>query len=819
MYQLKLARSVPCERMTPEFVKDLRDNGIRFVEFGTCGVKIDFDPATVKATFEEKAALLRENGIEVLSVHLPFGPTWEMCVLNDEIRERAMDRYLELIEICRFMQPKRYVLHPGYPRVPKAERPQRIANFRKNVVKLVAAAAPAKIAVENMPQDCLGNTAEELVSLVEGIEGTCLCCDMNHWYQSTTYESIPIMASRLETVHINDFDGYKERHWLPGDGCLDWNRIIDLLRENGYTGPFLYECNHGLPAKATADNYKMLFENYNNWKRPTVNRPDMAKMTLREKIAQTLIVRQSDLFMHADTGYSTLRDPEEAFRFMRENQYGGIWSHGNMDVNQMCTDLNSHFQFTSESYVEWVKKLEAEAKIPLICANDLNGPTAIKDISAPMSGLSVGAADDVTLSYRLGRLQARERKCYGSDWTWAPMVDLVNPFTGGIVRPFSGLQENLIEHASAYIRGMQSENMAACAKHFPGTDPKENRDSHVVTTYMRMDYETWKENQGAVFQALIDAGVYTVMTGAKAWPAVDDTKVDGRYVPASLSHKIVTGLLKEKMGFAGGAITDDVTMGGYTSFYPREKLYVELIKAGHDALLGVAVDAVDILEAAVLRGELSEERIDDACRRMLDLKEKLGLFDSDHVRGRNKVADIRPLTEAVSKDIARKSLTLLRDKMQLLPVSQEKVKKVCVIVYTMTEGIMNKLNPLKEAFEARGAEVTLRRSLTSWKELQEIADSYDLILYLGYLGFHNPKGGPSFYGDEFWSLRYAFTSGLEKTVAASIGYPYIHYFFMDDAPAFINCYKETPQIQEALVEAIYGEIPFRGISPVELNMD
>jgi len=95
MYQLTLARSVPCERMTPEFVKDLRDNGIRFVEFGTCGVKIDFDPATVKATFEEKAASLRENGIEVLSVHLPFGPTWEMCVLDEAgkaIMQRAMEK-------------------------------------------------------------------------------------------------------------------------------------------------------------------------------------------------------------------------------------------------------------------------------------------------------------------------------------------------------------------------------------------------------------------------------------------------------------------------------------------------------------------------------------------------------------------------------------------------------------------------------------------------------------------------------------------------------------------------------------------------------
>ena len=819
MYELTLARSVPVVKMSPEFVKDLRDNGIRFIEFGICSVKIDDDPVETKALFEEKYALLQEHGIEVLSVHLPFGPTWEMCVLDDAIRERAMARYLELIGLCSFMQPKRFVLHPGYPRVPKAERPQRIANFRKNLVKLVAAAAPAKIAVENMPQDCLGNTAKELVSLVEGIEGTCLCCDMNHWYQEDTYDAIPIMASRLETVHINDFDGYKERHWLPGEGCLDWNRIIDLLREYGYTGPFLYECNHGLPAKATANNYKMLFENYNNWKRPTVNRPDMSKMTLREKIAQTLIVRQSDLLMYASSGYSKLRDPEDAFRFMRENQYGGIWSHGNTDVNQMCTDLNSHFQFTSETYLEWVKKLEAEAKIPLICANDLGGPGAIKDISAPMSGLNVGAADDTSLSYRLGRLTARERKCYGSDWTWAPMVDLVNPFCGGIVRPFSGVKENLIEQASYYIRGMQSENMAACAKHFPGADPKENRDSHVVTTFMRMDYETWAKDQGQVFQALIDAGVYTVMTGAKAFPAVDDTMINGRYVPASLSHKVVTGLLKEKMGFKGVVITDDVTMGGYTSFYPREQLYVELIKAGHDALLGVAVDAVDILEAAVLRGDLSEERINDACRRMLDLKEKLGLLNSDFVRGKNKVADIKPLTEAVSLDIARKSLTLLRDNLQLLPVKQENVKKVCVIVYTMNEGIMNRLNPLKAAFEARGAEVTLRRSLTSWNELQEIADNNDLILYLGNLGFHNPKGKCSFYGDEFWSLRYAFTAGLEKTVAASLGYPYIHYEFMDDAPAFVNCYKATPQIQEALVEAIYGEIPFKGVSPVNLNMD
>ena len=541
-------------------------------------------------------------------------------------------------------------------------------------------------------------------------------------------------------------------------------------------------------------------------------------MTLREKIAQTCLVRQSDLLMYPDDNYATVRPEGDAVSFMEKYQFGGIWTHGNVDVNQMGTDAYKSFKFTAKSHVEWLKRLEAVSKIPFMCAND-PGAT-VSDLNSITSGLMVGAADDEELCFELGKQLALENKAFGSNWIWAPMVDVVNRFAAGIVRPFSNEHDALIRYAAAYIKGMQSENVAATIKHFPGADPKETRDGHIVSTHLRTSYDDWKKNQGRVFKELIDAGVYAVMATTRAFPAIDDTKVMGTYLPATLSYKIVTELLKEEMGFEGVVITDDVTMGGYTTFFSHEDLYAEFLKAGNDVLLGVSVDAVDLIEKAVLDGRLSEERVNDACRRVLDFKEKLGLFEDDYKRTSENLEAIKHETKKVIRKITDKGITLIRNNNEsLLPLSKEKVKNVTIICYTHVEGIMNRLTVMKEAFEKRGAAVNLRRRLESWRELEEISKSNDLIIYVGYLSFHAPKGAPSFYGDEQWAFRYAFTAGKEKSIGISLGYPYIHYNFMDECPVFVNGYNPTPDTQEAFVSAIYGEIPFLGKSPVDLNMD
>ena len=543
----------------------------------------------------------------------------------------------------------------------------------------------------------------------------------------------------------------------------------------------------------------------------------MAQMTLREKIGQTLLVRQSDLLLRADKDYKEARGEEEAAMLMEQCQFGGIWTHGNMDVNGIKDSLDNSFSFTSETYTQWLAQVTAKAKCPVICANDAGGSACFTDLSPVTLGLVVGAADDEELTRQIGYNLAREHAFAGHHWIWSPMVDLCGPYVADITRPFAGDQDCLIRHSKAFIKGMQEAGVAACAKHYPGADPKDSRDSHVVTTDLEMDLEEWEATQGRVFQEMIDAGVYTIMSAAQTFPAVDDARINGRYVPASFSQKILMDLLKGKMGFKGAVITDDVNMGGYTSYYSHEELYGELLRAGNDVLLGVGVDALELIEKSVEQGRLSVERVEDACLRVLELKAKLGLLDDVERKSEGTLKEAKEATAKTLQQVSEKSVTMLWDRYGQFPVKKEQIKKVTIIMYSHAQWILKSLEHMKRSFEKRGACVELRNKLESITEARQVAEESDLIVYAGYIGHFAPKGAPCFFEDVFWSLRYAFTEGVEKSVAVSLGYPYIHYDFMADAPAFFNLYRPSAQMQEAFVGVLYGELPAVGKSPVDLN--
>jgi beta-N-acetylhexosaminidase len=546
-----------------------------------------------------------------------------------------------------------------------------------------------------------------------------------------------------------------------------------------------------------------------------MNKPDIKKMTLKEKIAQLIIVRMSDLLMYADSSYTKMRDPEEAAALAEKYQYGAVWLHGNVDVNQINNCWRENVKFTAKELKAWYEKLREKVKIPMIAANDAGGTHS--DISTFPSGLVVGAANSEELAFELGKCVAGEMQLNGTDWLWSPVVDYGNRLSASVNRKFSANHEDLIKFSIAYMKGYQSMNVAACAKHFPGPDVHENRDSHIVSTTMTYSMDEWWEKNGSIYKAMIEAGVDTIMNVARVFPAADDTKVDGRIVPAGLSYKITTGLLKEQMGFKGVVVTDDVNMGGFTSFYNGGRLYAEFIKAGNDMLLGTSVDAVDLIYDEVQKGTVSEERIDDACQRVLNLKEKLGLFDKGYRNPEYTVEEAKAKTQAVAKKIAESGVTLIRDLHGSIPFDKNKVKKVAIISYTHAERGFTALSHMKEAFESYGCEVLLQRRIDSFEDAERIANEYDLIVYTGYINFHAPKGAPSFYDDEFWSLRHAFVYGKEKSIGVSLGYPHIMYKFMDDAYTFINAYNLSPEIQKAVVKGIFGDIPFVGKSPVELD--
>lgn len=569
-----------------------------------------------------------------------------------------------------------------------------------------------------------------------------------------------------------------------------------------------------------------------------MKKPLLSEMTLREKIGQMLAPHQWDVYGKCETDFDftpvdmdevKARYQKEQFGMLRGEQVGVYFADPRhftaidknaADVTEGDLLAYGKVRINSALYKEYINEIGSYMKIPPLVGGDcvLGPANAFSDLSSICNALSIGAADDEELTFKLGAAVAREMRCAGFNWRWSPVVDMCNRNADCVMRTFALDDfERTMRLSKAYARGMQSEGLAACVKHFPGADRYSARDTHFSPEAVLSTMDEWWSEQGKAFQEMFDDGVYSVMIAHSSFPAADDTMINGQYVPSTISKKIVTGLLKETMGFKGVVITDGIRMGGLYSLMPYEELVVELVNAGNDVLLGCEVYSGDLIEKAVLDGKIPVSRIDDACQRVLDMKEKLGLFNDNYNEYPYKAEELVPETRKINEQIVKKSMTLVRDRKQLLPLKKENIKRVSVIVSSHSTTIMEDLEPLKKAFEARGIEVYMQRRLKNAQELKQISDNSDLIIYAAYVAMHCPKGYFRLFGDECQTFYYAFTHGKEKSVGVSFGYPYIHYDNMEGVDAFVNANSKDADSQIAFVEALFGEIGLEGNSPVLLT--
>ncbi len=549
-----------------------------------------------------------------------------------------------------------------------------------------------------------------------------------------------------------------------------------------------------------------------------MKRPELSELSLKEKISQLLMINQYTLLQRTEIDERQQRTPLEQKEIMEKYQYGSLWATGNMKLNvPNMADINIGYKVTTAEYKEWIDKTSAPVRLPMLIGTDCEngGGVIFSDATQVSSPLSIGAAASPELAYELGAAIAREIKIAGCNWRWTPIVDLANRFCGvDVGRAYSDNPELLADIAVAHMKGMQSEGVAATAKHFPGTDPYEFRDSHIVTTEIILSLEEWEKTQAVTFQKMIDAGVYTIMIGHKAFPAADDEKLNGYTIPATMSKKIIEGILREKMGFKGLVITDAVTMAGLTSMCDYDEMLIRLINAGNDILLGINPTDYEIVEKAVLDGKIPMERIDTSCNRVLELKEKLGLFDKD-----DEVLNIESeaeKTRAIDVKIAEKAVTMLCNN-GIVPLNKEKIKKVAIICSTHVEQTYDEIKVMIDEFEKRGAKADLIKHLETKEIVQEIAENYDLIIYAGYVAPHRPMGMPSLYGDEMFTYFNAFSFGKEKSIGVSMGYPYLYHDTMQGARTFFNIYSTAPNSQIAFVKTLYGELPLNTHSPIDIE--
>ena len=238
---LKKAMSCSFELNEETFIA-LKNAGIEAIE-------ISFRPENIESiNYKEVESLSKKYGIELWSYHLPF---WDYKVSIDaashdeKVREKTVEVWKKYIKLAGEIGIKKFIAHPSSE--PKSEDPevraQEIAYSQDTLSKVAEYAQTfgATICVENLPRTCLGRNAEELLKIVSADERLDICFDTNHLLMQDTFEFIDKVHQKIVTLHVSDYDYIDERHWLPGEGKVDWHRLYNKLIEYGYSGAWLYE--------------------------------------------------------------------------------------------------------------------------------------------------------------------------------------------------------------------------------------------------------------------------------------------------------------------------------------------------------------------------------------------------------------------------------------------------------------------------------------------------------------------------------------------------------------------------------------------------
>lgn len=253
------------------FFENCAKTGIKLVE-----VTINMENIN-SIDMKEIMRLAHENNTKINSVHLPFMPfnALDISSPNEERRLFAVNAQAENIKRYASDGAKLFVIHPSGEPIDEKERQFHLLAAKRSLSTLadVAEAVGVTLAVENLPRTCLANCSSELLSLVEDPRLR-VCFDMNHLLSEDHFDFIRAVVDRIVTTHVSDYDRINERHWLPGEGVIDWCKVVSTLDALGYNGPFLYEVSFATPStikrerELTFDDISSNFEEIMNGVRP-----------------------------------------------------------------------------------------------------------------------------------------------------------------------------------------------------------------------------------------------------------------------------------------------------------------------------------------------------------------------------------------------------------------------------------------------------------------------------------------------------------------------------------------------------------------------
>lgn len=546
----------------------------------------------------------------------------------------------------------------------------------------------------------------------------------------------------------------------------------------------------------------------------------LKKMSVEEKVGQLIQIGINARFINQDSDFF-----QDLVRQVKENKIGGI------------------ILFGAPIYetVHLVNRMQENAEIPLLIALDAETGVGMRfpDAANFPWNMAVAATGNPEYARKMGVITGREAKAMGILQVYAPVLDVNNNADNPVinVRSFGENPEDVARFGAAFIEGVQSQGVIATAKHFPGHGDTDV-DSHRGLPIIDVSRERLDKLELVPFRKAIESGVASIMVAHIGLPQIDPTEIkpikdairvdtdeevmtENATVPATLSPKIQTEILRKELGFKGLIVTDAMSMSGLTQYITQEDAGVEAFLAGADLLEKPAdTDAmIRGLREAVKSGRITEIRLNESVRKILAWKFELGLFKQkitpiDQI---DKIVSTKE-THALAEEIANKAITLVRNDENLIPLDKSKR----VFVLGISNGFDGELTSvaLTRFLRDNGVKfssIVLQENSSPQQiaKAKEAANKADVVIAALFgrvrSGAKNSVGLP----DAGVDILRELLSKNKKVVGVSFGNPYILGSF-PDLKTYIVAYGDMTTLQRASARSILGMLDINGKLPISL---
>ena len=514
------------------------------------------------------------------------------------------------------------------------------------------------------------------------------------------------------------------------------------------------------------------------------------EMTDSERIGQLFMIRA-----HSDKGEEHV---DKLIKLVEEQQVGGLcFFQGNPEeqarINNLLNERVKHVPLLVSADAEWGLGMRLKKNA----------------VSFPYN-MALGAIQDNKLIYEMGRYIAEDCKRLGVHINLAPVVDVNNNSSNPVInfRSFGEDIYNVAVKSYMYSKGHEDAGVLACAKHFPGHGDTDT-DSHLDLPVIKHSRERLDSIELFPFRFLIDQGISSIMVAHLSVPALDDRP----NIPTTLSKPVVTGLIREELGYDGLLITDGLNMDGVTKHHAKGSLEGIALDAGNDILL--IPSEVELAISNILKrleeGSLDREQVYTSVKRILAAKYDVGLTDYSPIDLKNIQEEInRPASIAFRRKLIQASLTMVRDTKGVFPLKSRKEKKILSIAV----GSAEETTFQKRLQDFHSIDLLNTGSKISSSRIASIvkkANDYDKVILSVHGMSNSKKKGFGISSDQKELIE---ALAAHKGIALILfGNPYSLQYF-DNQESVLVAYSDKKDVQDICAQALFGVYSINGRLPV-----